>query len=269
MEPFFHAITAFPTLPLTVLLGIVVGYWLFALVTGAAFEAADGAADAAAGGIKAVGEAAEGAVKGASEAVAGAIKGATESAAEVVDGAKASLNEAYEGGGLFSLLGIGRVPVTMSLSAAVLAAWTYCTLLTITLKPESPLLGAGLLGGSSVLGLLTAALVLRPFNKALGHARPARRRDALGQVCTITSGRVDASFGTATVDDGGAGLNVHVVCGKANQLKKGDRALLVEFDAVKDVYECEPIDWLLPQEIEALGDPARSAQVISSRVRRR
>jgi hypothetical protein len=151
----------------------------------------------------------------------------------------------------------------------VLAAWTYCTLLALSFKPEHPLVGAGILGGSSVLGLLTAALVLRPFNKALSQARPTRRRDVLGQVCTITSGRVDAGFGTATVEDGGAGLNVLVICRKPNQLKKGDRALLVEFDPQKEVYEVEPVDWLLPQEIEALNDPARAAHVISSRVRRR
>ena len=60
-----------------------------------------------------------------------------------------------------------------------------------------------------------------------------------------------------------------VVCSKPNTLKKGDRALLVDFDPVKDTYEIEPVDWLLPQEIEALNDPARAAQIISGRVRRR
>ncbi len=291
MEHFLHAIVSFPTLPLTVLLGIVVGYWAFALVTGAAFEAADGAADAAAGGIKAVGEATEGAVKGGAEAVAGALKGAsaaaagavkaigegaaevvssaTDSAGDAVGSAKASVRDVYEGSGLLAILGVGRVPVTMTMSAAVLAAWTYSTLLTLWLAPGNLVTRAAVLLLAGVAGLLSAAVVLRPFGRALGQSKPARRRDALGQLCTITSGKVDGSFGTAHIDDGGAGLNVHVVCGKANTLKKGDRALLVDFDPLKEVYEVEPVDWLLPQEIEALNDPTRAAQVISGRVRRR
>jgi hypothetical protein len=291
MEPFLQAIVSFPTLPLTVLLGIVVGYWAFALVTGAAFEAADGAADAAAGGIKAAGDAAGGAVKGGAEAVAGALKGAseavagsikavgesvagsvdsaTDAATEAVGAAKSAASDAYEGGGLLALLGVGRVPVTMTMSAAVLFAWTFSTLLTLWLAPAAFLTQAGVLGAAGLGGLLAAAAVLRPFGKALGQSRPARRTDSLGQICTITSGKVDGSFGTAQIDDGGAGLNVHVVCSKPNTLKKGDRALLVEFDAAKEVYEVEPVDWLLPQEIEALNDPARAAHVISGRVRRR
>jgi sortase (surface protein transpeptidase) len=52
-------------------------------------------------------------------------------------------------------------------------------------------------------------------------------------------------------------------------LKKGDRALIVDFNAGTGVYEVEPVDWLLPEEIQALDDPQRAAQVISSRIRHR
>ena len=123
--------------------------------------------------------------------------------------------------------------------------------------------------GPLVAGLLGSAVLLRPLGKALNQDKPARRRDSIGQICTITSGKVDATFGTASVDDGAAGLNVHVVCAKANTLKKGDRAILIDFDPAKDTYEIEPVDWLMPQEIEALNDPTRAAQIISGRVRRR
>lgn len=269
MEPFLHAITSFPTVPLTVILGVVVGYWIFALVTGVTHDA-DGATDAATG-----------AIKGASEAVAGAIKGTAEAIAHPGDlggdvgghdvGDAGGDHDASDGqdGGLLSVLGLGKVPVTITMSVALLLSWTVCTLATLWLAPVNVLFQSAVLAGSLITGLLAAALALRPLGKALDAERPARRRDSLGHVCTITSGKVDATFGTALVDDGAAGLNVHVVCPKANTLKKGDRALLVEFDAVKEVYEVEPIDWLLPQEIEALNDPTRAAQIISGRVRRR
>jgi hypothetical protein len=260
MDPFLQAITTFPTVPLTVLLGIVVGYWIFALITGAAFHGGD----ALTGGVKAAGDATTGAIKGAGEAVVGAIKGTAEGigadADHDVDGAEA---------GVLGILGLGRVPITITLSTVALVAWTISTLLTLVLAPTFLPLQLGVLFGSLVAGLLGSAVLLRPLGKALNQDRPARRRDSIGQICTITSGKVDAGFGTASIDDGAAGLNVHVVCPKANTLKKGDRAILIDFDPAKDTYEIEPIDWLMPQEIEALNDPTRAAQIISGRVRRR
>jgi hypothetical protein len=272
MEPFLHAISTFPTVPLTVLLGVVVGYWIFALVTGAAFDGADAvsggvkaAGDALTGGVKAAGDATAGAIKGAGEAVAGAIKGT----AEAMGSGDADAHADHPEAGLFGVLGLGRVPVTITWSAVALLAWTVSTLAVLVVQPVNLLMQIAVLVGSLVAGLLGSAVMLRPLGKALNQNKPARSRDSLGQICTITSGKVDAKFGTAHVEDGGAGLNVHVVCPKANTLKKGDRAILVDFDAAKDTYEIEPVDWLMPQEIEALNDPARAAQIISGRVRRR
>lgn len=266
---FTHVISSFPTLPLTVLLGVAVGYWLFALVTGVAFDHMDGAADSAA-------DAVTGAMKGAAESVADsvadsaadAVTGAMKGSAEAVTAKAKAAAEAMDGGFL-SLLGLGRVPVTFTLSLMLLVAWTVSAASTALFGPWSLVLASLVLLGSLVMGLFGAAILLRPLGKALNQSNPARRRDSLGQICVITSGRVDATFGTAHIDDGGAGLNVHVICTKANTLKKGDRAILVELDASKDVYEVEPVDWLMPQEVEALKDPALAAQVLSNRVRRR
>ncbi len=257
---FVHVISSFPTLPLTVLLGVALGYWLFALVTGVAFDHMDGASDAVVGAVKGASEAI---ADSAADAVTGAMKGSAEAATAKVKAAADAMD-----GGLLALFGLGRVPVTFTLSLMVLFAWTTSAVSTSLLGPVGALLGTLLLFASLVVGLLGAAVVLRPLGKALNQNNPARRRDSLGQLCVITSGRVDATFGTAHIDDGGAGLNVHVVCHKANTLKKGDRAILVELDAGKGVYEVEPVDWLLPQEIEALKDPALAAQVLSNRVRR-
>lgn len=257
MGPFLETITSFPTVPLTVMLGVVVGYWIFALISGATFDGAD----AATGGVKAAADATVGAVKGAADAAVGAIKGAGEAAGH---GDSHDLHD----GGVLSLLGLAKVPITITLSTTLLVAWTSCVLGMLTLAPASAVVQSVLLVGALLAGLVGAAVLLRPLGKALDQSKPARSRDSLGQICTITSGRVDAGFGTAHVDDGGAGLNVHVVCEKANTLKKGDKAILVHFDAQKNVYEVEPVDWLEPQEIEALNDPTRAAQIISSRIRR-
>ncbi|MFT3709181.1 MAG: hypothetical protein QM817_16180 [Archangium sp.] len=262
MERFLDTILSFPTVPLTVLLGIVIGYWIFALVTGATFDGAD----AATGAVKGAADAATGAVKGAADAAVGAIKGAGE-----VAGAHGHSDHDHDmgEGGVLSVLGLAKVPVTITLSTMLLVAWIACAAMMLTVSPAGAIIQGALLAGSLVAGLIGAAIFLRPLGKALDAAKPAHSRDSVGQICTVTSGKVDASFGTAHVEDGGAGLNVHVVCAKPNTLKKGDRAILVDFDSTKNVYEIDPIDWLLPEEIEALNDPTRAAQVISSRVRRK
>ncbi len=264
---FVELISSYPVVPLTVLLGIAVGYWIFALVTGAVFDGGD----AASGAIKGASEAVSGAVKGAAESMTGAMKGVADGVADSIGGhadVGADGGDHHIEGGFLAMLGLAKVPVTITWSVMLLVAWTVCAMATEFLRPEGVLLGTALLGGSLTTGLFGAALLLRPLGKALSQAKPARRRDVLGQLCTVTSGKVDGGFGTASIDDGGAGLIVHIVCSKDNELKKGDRAILVEFDAQKNVYEVEPVDWLLPQEVEALKDPQTAAQVLSGRIRR-
>ena len=286
MAEFLANILAFPALPLTVAMGVVLLYWIFVIVGAVGLDALDAGGDAVAGGVKGAGEAVSGALKGmgetvgglkgVGEAASGALKGAGEAAAhageQAASAAKAAgsaAKGAVEGGGVFALLGLGNVPITISVSAVVFFAWV------ITVFSARPLEGAGLLPRIGVLlasllvSLFASSLALRPLRPIFTTARPASREDVVGKLCTVTSGKVEANFGTATIDDGAAGLNVHVVCNKQNGLKKGDRALLVAFDAEREVYELEPLDWLEPAEQEALKDPARAPSVIASRIKLR
>jgi hypothetical protein len=60
-----------------------------------------------------------------------------------------------------------------------------------------------------------------------------------------------------------------VVCDKDNALKRGERALVLAYDAARDAYEVEPVDWLLPEELEHLKDPLGAEGVVRERVRTR
>jgi hypothetical protein len=268
MTNFLSVVLAFPTLPLTILLGIAVCYWIFALVTGVAFDGADGAADAVGGAVKGVGDAVAGSLKGVGDAVAGSVKGTADAVAGAVKSTGDAATAASEGG-LLALLGFGKIPLTITMSGALLASWTICTLLTLWIRPESLLVGVPILGASIIGGLGVSALAFRPLVKALDVRAPTRQRDGLGRICTVTSTKVDSGFGMATIDDGGAGLNIHVVCRKPDALKKGDRAVVVDYDAAKNTYDVEPLDWLQADEIEALSDPTRASSVISTRLRNR
>ncbi len=98
---------------------------------------------------------------------------------------------------------------------------------------------------------------MRPL-RPIFIAKKAPGRDSLmGRVCTINSGNVTDVFGHASFEDGGAGLILNVYCAKENGLKRGDQALILGYDPERDVYEVEPVDWLLPEEVAQIQDPRR------------
>jgi hypothetical protein len=271
MEAFLRTLLSFPAVPFTALLGIALLYWLFVLLGVVAFDG-DGAFE---GGAKAASDVMTGALKGAGEAVASGVKAAGDA---VTGGAKAG-GEAMraavataEGGGsgVLALLGFGKVPSTISGSFLVFFSWAFSMFGSSWLGVDAGLLAkSGVFVASMVLAVTATAIAVKPIVRAFTSEAPQRRHHFIGKVCEVTSGRVSASFGTATVNDGGAGLNLHVACDKANQLKKGDRALIVDFDEKTETWNVEPLDWLEPQELEALNDPARVSQVLSSRMRTR
>ena len=235
MEGFLRTLLTFPAVPFTVMLGIAFLYWVFVLLGVVAFDG-------------------DGALEGGAKAAAETLKGGAPPA----------------GDGVLSVLGFGKVPSTISGSFLVFFSWVFTMFGSSWLGADAGMLAkTGILLGSMLLAMIASSIAIRPLVKAFTSERPQRRDDFIGKVCEITSGRVDGEFGTATVSDGGAGLNLHVACEKANQLKKGDKALIIAFDDATETWEIEPIDWLEPQEVEALNDPARIGQVISSRMRTR
>lgn len=279
MDGFLRTLLSFPAVPWTVLLGVAFLYWIFVVLGIAAFDG-DGALE---GGVKAAGDALTGGLKGAGEGVAGGLKAAGES---VTGGIKAA-GEAITGGtkaaaelgsdgsgssseGLLSFLGFGKVPSTISGSFLIFFGWAFSLFGSSWLGADAGLVAkSGVFVGSFLMSMMATSIAVRPLVKAFHSAPPQRRHHFIGKVCEITSGRVDGGFGTATVSDGGAGLNLNVVCGRDNGLKKGDRALIVDFDDERETWEIEPLDWLEPQELEALKDPERVGQVITARMRTR
>lgn len=267
MTEFLAAILAFPTVIFTIPLGVVVGYWLIVMVGAVGIDLLDGD----------LGDFALGAKAGAAEALEGGVKGAVEGGAKaaVEGGAKAALEGGAKASASFlEVLGFGGVPVTVSVSFVVFLSWLMSLALARPAKEALGFLpGALVSGGLAALcfavGLVLAGLVVRPLRPMFAVHQAPRRSELMGRVCVIASGNVDGKFGHATFEDGGAGLLLNVVCDKANQLKRGEKALILAFDAARDAYEVEPVDWLLPQELEHLKDPLTAAALARDRSRTR
>ncbi len=246
----------------------------------------EGGAKAAGGILEGGAKAAGGILEGGAKAAGGVFEGGAKAAGGLVGGAKAAggLEGAAkaaaghdldaDGGGLSETLGFAGIPITISGSFVIFASWLMSMMSRDTafdllgaILPSVVISGAvGLL--SFVVGVLLASFAVRPL-RPIFIAKKAPGRDSLmGRVCTINSGNVTTAFGHATFEDGGAGLILNVFCAKENGLKRGDQALILGYDPARDVYEVEPVDWLLPEEVAQIQDP-RLGAAIAARARDR
>jgi hypothetical protein len=269
-------------------MGVTLTYWLFVILGAVGIDALDGDVDLAAGAKAASGileggaKAAGGLLEGGAKAAGGMLEGGAKAAGGMLEGADAHGHAGHghdthadgDSAGLFAALGFSGIPVTISFSFVTFFSWVLSIASRNTaFKLLGNLLPGAVIGGGlfllcAVLGTLVASLAMRPMHPIF-IAKQAPGRDSLmGRVCTINSGSVSGNFGHATFEDGGAGLILNVYCDRENQLKRGDKALILGYDPARDIYEVEPVDFLLPEEIAQINDPVK-ATAIAARARDR
>lgn len=211
MSEFMSAILAFPTVVFTILLGVVVLYWLFVLL---------GAMDI-----------------------------------DVLDFADADGDGDADGlGGVIEALGLGGVPVMLSLSLLVLGAWGIC-LLAMQLAGGIGLVGTGLAAGVAVAALLVAVPVtsfaVRPLRRLFVTHPAPESRSLVGKICTVTTLKVDERYGQAELEDGGAGLLIQVRYSGPGRLGRGDKAVI--FDYKDEIFLVAPLGEALQKSLQGLG----------------
>jgi len=157
--------------------------------------------------------------------------------------------EASGGGmGLFPVLGLTGVPVTVAISLLVLWGWLFTALgsqVLDTLVADGTvrtLLATLVLLLSVVVAVGVSAVSIRPLQRFFDTPEARRRSSLVGQVCTVTTLRVDEAFGQAEFDDGGAGLLVQIRAKEGNGLTKGAKALIISRDERISAYWVRPYD---------------------------
>ncbi len=245
---------ALPTGIYTGLLGMTVLYWLLVILggldmdvlggatEGAAEGALDGAVDAALDGAvdAALDGAADAALDGAADA---ALDGAADGA---LDGATDGLGD--QATSWLSALRPTNVPVTFSLSILVLTSWFMSYLGMKWLAPPMDLvlphgLTATLIGvGALVPGVFLTGLFVKPFTFLFRTHNAPHKVTLTGKVCVLTTGTADATFGQASVEDGGSGHVIQVRYEGPTPPTRGQRALITSYDPERDVFEIEPLE---------------------------
>lgn len=248
MPALMEAALAFPTVVFTVMLGFVLLYAVLVIVGAFDLEFIDGVLgiDFADGAVESI--------EGAFDGVDGALDGA-EGALEGADGL--DLEDTADVGfvsGIMAALGIAGVPITVWGSVFVLLAWTL-SMIGMTLV--APLLTDGIVGYSISTGVglaaffvggFVAARLVRPLRKIYITERAPRRGSLVGKSCTVLSGLVDETSGRGEIDDGGSGFIADIRCAKQNNLKRGDRALVFDYDPINGVFHVVQMD----DELEAI-----------------
>lgn len=256
MVEFLATILSFPTIVFTLLLAVVLLYWLVVIAGAVDLDFLDGIL-----GLDAV----ESAFDGAMESLDGAAEGAAEAGAEALDAAAEAVDgidgaEGVEGaegaedgvklgtlGSLLHAMGVRGIPITIVGTLIVFWAWILSYVGT---KALGPLAASVLVGGFLGLMALTGAIVMaavtsRPFKKIFVSHLAAPRSSLVGKMCTVLSSRVDAGFGRAEIDDGGAGFVAEVRCPSANMLKRGSKALVFRYEPKEEIFFIGPVDDVL------------------------
>jgi hypothetical protein len=148
------------------------------------------------------------------------------------------------------------VAVLVSLFVAV--AWFACLAGAVLLRRgdvSGVLPSTGVLVASVLLSALLTRLLMRPLRRMIAEEAVPTRRDFVGRMCVISTGRVDLRFGQAVVraaDGSAAVIQVRQQRNRDDEpaLKAGSTALIFDYDAEGEFF------WVMPYDAEL--DPHRS-----------
>ncbi|MFE2544472.1 OB-fold-containig protein [Actinacidiphila glaucinigra] len=145
--------------------------------------------------------------------------------------------------GFLAGLGLGGVPVTVTMSLLIGIAW-FAALAGRVLTGGGPLSGTVALAGALVCSWAGTRALLLPLRRLVPRERAPSRSDFVGKVCVVRTGRVSAGFGQAevTADDGSTAVVQVRTTGTDEGLVGGSTALIFDYDAVRECFLVAPYD---------------------------
>jgi hypothetical protein len=140
---------------------------------------------------------------------------------------------------VFRFLNIGRVPIMIWMSVFTVTYWLLSMLLDRLLdNPEhrETLFYAVQYGVRNfAIAAVLAKIFTQPLRDRFDAEEPNKVEDLIGRECSITTTEVTESFGQAEYKTEAAPLLLNVRT-REKPLAKGDRAVIVDHDAEENVY---------------------------------
>jgi hypothetical protein len=206
MGNFFDAVVGYPTAVYTALLGVVLVYWVLAMLGMVDFES---------GGID--------------------LDVDVHADADVADlGTLASYAVAF---------GLNGVPFSVVISLLLLVSWTFSCLAGMWLLPLVPTLLLKAVAGTLVLiaslafSLPVVARVVRPMRGLFVTHAALSNAALVGHPCRVITQSVDEKVGRAEVAQRGAPINIRVWAASPNTLSRGTPARIVDYDPATGRYQ--------------------------------
>lgn len=198
MASFIAIISSYPAIIYTVLLGVILIYWLLAILGMIDIEALDIGMDADVDGVT---------------------------------GLASALMAVGLNGVPFSIV------VSFLVLVSWLLTCLGMELNPLSSGMLQVLIGTGVMFISFALSIPITARIIRPMRGLFVTHTAVHNRDLVGRVCKVTTLSVNETFGQAFMEDGGGGLNLRIRAQTPNNLSKDSLAVIVEYHQASDSYE--------------------------------
>lgn len=141
----------------------------------------------------------------------------------------------------FDMMNIGEVPAMVVISVMVLSCWCISMLANYYLNSgNSLLIGVGIIIPNLIVSLFVAALFTRPLRKVFKTLdNDEQHQKILLRVGEVTTSEVNDTFGQLEIKTKGAPVVINVRTTDGIILKKGDKAIVYEEDKEKGIYFIE------------------------------
>ena len=149
-------------------------------------------------------------------------------------------------GGLLLKFGLHGIPVSVIASALILLAWLIAYFGSVYLIAWIPgtllkaIAGTALLIASLILALPIVGASLRPIRPLFNGETAAKRDSVVGQSCVVRSLEVNEEFGQAETTNPGASLILTVRAKTPNTIKQGDIVAITAYDEATATYQVMP-----------------------------
>jgi len=144
--------------------------------------------------------------------------------------------------GLLHTLGFTGVPFTIVLSVLIFLAWIFTYIVSAYLLPVIPttllklLVGTATLITSFLIAIPLTSKIVSPLRKLALENSAKSNKDYLGGMCKVTSLSVDETFGQGKIQTTGTSLVVRIRTAIPNDIKKGDIVRPISYDETENVY---------------------------------
>jgi hypothetical protein len=144
--------------------------------------------------------------------------------------------------GLLHTLGLTGVPFTLVISIIALIGFTFCYAVSAyILTPLGSTLiqyavGTLVLLVGFAISIPITAKIIKPMKPLfVKHFAPSNK-DFIGYPCTVSSSKVDDSFGIGIVETGGSPLQINIRADEDQQFMKGMTLRISDYNEVDEVY---------------------------------